>query len=192
MSTGGSLSADPDDRSGVFASSSPGDANQLPTVRNTFRLIKHEGQNDVVRYGEKVKINTIPKFEQDLFLSSERLVPGFASPLTKNQMVVFSPYSSFNNVWEIMCADSMRRYETSGMPVLVGERFVLKHCFTNTLLAAMPNMYPNEFGKEHEICCHTFKNQGKNGPISQEFSGKTGPTILAPSCVDNNVFMFQN
>ena len=66
-----------------------------------------------MRYGEKIKINTIPKFDQDLILSSERLgepphisqvlsgwcaVPGYASPLTKNQMVVFSPYESFNNV----------------------------------------------------------------------------------------------
>jgi len=125
-------------------------------------------------------------------LSSERLVPGFASPLTKNQMVVFSPYDSFNNVWEILCADSMRRFETQGMPVLVGERFILRHCFTNVMLAGMPNTYPNEFGIEHEVCCATFKHKGKNGPISQEFAGKTGPTLLTSAVIDNNVFMFQN
>jgi len=39
-STGGSLSADPDDRSGVFASTSAANASQLPTVRNTFRLFQ--------------------------------------------------------------------------------------------------------------------------------------------------------
>jgi len=190
--TGGSLCCDPDERSGVFACTSSAQASQLPTVRNTFRILQHEGQDDIIRYGEKIKLNTIPKFDQDLCLSSERLVPGFASPLTKNQMVVFSPYSTFNNVWEILCADSMRRYETQGMPVLVGERFILKHCFTNVFLAGMPNTYPNEFGNEHEVCCLTFKNKGKNGPIAAEFAGKAGPTVLAPTCVDNNVWVFHN
>jgi len=71
-STGGSLSCDPDERSGVFACTSHAESSQLPTVRNTFRLLQHEGQDDVVRYGEKIKINTIPKFDQDLCLSSER------------------------------------------------------------------------------------------------------------------------
>jgi len=107
-------------------------------------------------------------------------------------MVVFSPYDTYNNVWEILCADSMRRHETQGLPVLVGERFILKHSFTNVLLAGMPNTYPNEFGNEHEVCCLTFKHKGKNGPISQEFSGKAGPTVLASKCVDNNVWSFHN
>merc|ERR1712046_416101 len=48
--TGGSLSTDPDDRSGVFACASQGCANQLPTVRNTFRPDKHEGLDELVRY----------------------------------------------------------------------------------------------------------------------------------------------
>lgn len=125
-------------------------------------------------------------------LSSERTIPGFASPLTKSQMVVFSPYDTFNNVWQVLCADSMRRHETLGMPCQIGERVVLKHCFTNNLLAAMPNTYPNEFGHEHEVCCREFKHMGKVGSISQEYAGKAGATVLQPAAVEPNVWMFTN
>merc|ERR1712188_164601 len=137
----------------------------MPTCRNTFRVLCHEGvDKDVLRYGDKIKINTIPMFDQDLMLSSERTIPGFASPLTKNQMVVFSPYDTFNNVWQVLCADSM--------------------------LAAIPNTYPNEFGMEHEVCCKEFKAMGKVGSVSQEFNGKAGATVLQPSVVEPNVWMF--
>jgi len=191
--TRGVLSADPDERSGVFACTSNANKSSAPNCRNTFRVICYEGvDQDVMRYGDKIKINTIPMFDQDLMLSSERTVPGFASPLTKNQMVVFSPYDTFNNVWQVLCADSMRRSETLGLPCLVGERVVLKHCFTNNLLAAMPNTYPNEFGMEHEVCCKEFKHMGKVGAISQEFAGKAGPTVLQPAVVEPNVWMFCN
>lgn len=191
--TRGVLAADPDERSGVFACTTHAKATQMPTCRNTFRVICHEGvDKDVLRYGDKIKINTIPMFDQDLMLSSERTIPGFASPLTKNQMVVFSPYDTFNNVWQVMCADAMRRHETLGLPCLLGERIILKHCFTNNLLAGMPNTYPNEMGMEHEVCCKQFKNMGKCGAISQEFSGKAGATLLQPSVVEPNVWMFQN
>merc|ERR1711959_149999 len=191
--TRGVLSADPDERSGVFASTSDESKETAPTCRNTFRVLCHEGvDQEILRYGDKIKINTIPMFDQDLCLSSERVIPGFASPLTKNQMVVFSPYDTFNNVWQVLCADSMRRFETLGMPCLLGERIVLKHCMTNSMLAAMPNTYPNEFGMEHEVCCKQFKDMGKVGSISQEFEGKAGATLLQPSCVAPNVWMFQN
>merc|ERR1711871_261374 len=191
--TRGHFSADPDERSGVFASTTAASAETLPSCRNTFRVICYEGvDQEVLRYGDKIKINTIPMFDQDLMLSSERTIPGFASPLTKNQMVVFSPYDTYNNVWQVLCADSMRRHETLGLPCLIGEKIILKHCTTNNLLAAMPNTYPNEFGKEHEVCCKQFEGLGKVGSISQEYMGKSGPTMLQPQCVENNVWMFGN
>lgn len=191
--TRGVLAADPDERSGVFASTTQPKVEAAPSCRNTFRIICHQGvDREVVRYGDQIKINTIPMFDQDLMLSSERMVPGFASPLTKHQMVVFSPYDTYNNVWKIECADSMRRHETCGMPVTIGARFVLRHCFTNSMLSAMPNTYPNEFGFEHEVCCKQFKHNGKVGSISQEYAGKAGPTVLQPAVVEPNVWMFQN
>lgn len=191
--TGGVLAADPDERSGVFACTSNANTKTAPTCRNTFRILCHEGvDQEVIRYGDKIKINTIPMFDQDLMLSSERMVPGFASPLTKSQMVVFSPYDTYNNVWQVLCADTMRRSETLGMPVLIGERTILKHCFTNNLLAGMPNTYPNEYGMEHEVCCKDIKDLGKVGSISQEYAGKAGPTVLGPAVVEPNVWMFQN
>jgi len=191
--TRGAFSADPDERSGVFACTGQAKDEVLPSCRNTFRVICHEGvDQEVLRYGDKIKINTIPMFDQDLMLSSERTIPGFASPLTKSQMVVFSPYDTYNNVWQVLCADSMRRHETLGLPCLIGERFILKHCFTNNLLAAMPNTYPNEFGLEHEVCCKQFKHVGKVGSISQEYMGKAGPTMLQPSVVDPNVWVFSS
>jgi hypothetical protein len=191
--TGGVLAADPDERSGVFACTTSASAKPAPTCRNTFRIFCHEGvDQEVVRYGDKIKINTIPMFDQDLMLSSERTVPGFASPLTKNQMVVFSPYDTYNNVWQVLCADTMRRSETLGMPCLVGERMILKHCFTNNLLAGMPNTYPNEYGMEHEVCCKDVKDMGKIGSISQEFAGKAGPTVLHHAVMEPNVWCLQN
>ena len=191
--TRGAFSADPDERSGVFASTTAPSSEILPSCRNTFRVLCYQGvDQEVVRYGDKIKINTIPMFDQDLMLSSERTVPGFASPLTKNQMVVFSPYDTYNNVWQVLCADSMRRHETLGLPCLIGEKIVLKHCTTNNLLAAMPNTYPNEFGTEHEVCCKQFKGMGKVGSISQEYMGKAGPTMLQPECVEPNIWAFTN
>jgi len=191
--TGGLLAADPDERSGVFACTTNANAIPMPTCRNTFAILCHQGvDREIVRYGDKIKINTIPMFDQDLMLSSERIIPGYASPLTKNQMVVFSPYDTFGNVWEISCADAMRRHETLGLPVLLGERIILKHSFTNNLLAGMPNTYPNEIGIEHEVCCKEFKNKGKCGAISQEFAGKAGATLLKPTAKEPNIWLFQN
>lgn len=94
-----------------------------PVSRSVFVIKKVEkvdmfGSDDIIRYGQKVRIETNPYlFRKVLMLSSSPLGPNVYSPVTRNQEAVLSTKEGYNTVWIIDYLDPNFRFEKQGEPV---------------------------------------------------------------------------
>jgi hypothetical protein len=88
-----------------------------PVSRSIFVIKKAEkvdifGNDDVVRYGQKIKIETNPYvFRRTLWVSSQPLGPNVFSPVSRNQEASLSVTESYNGTWIIDHIDPNFRFE---------------------------------------------------------------------------------
>eukprot|EP00741_Cyanophora_paradoxa_P023406 tig00021582_g22612.t1 len=141
-----------------------------PCARNSFAVLpaKDGKVGDVVRYGQKVQIVTLPPFSSDkFFLHSLPVSPFHQSKVSRNQEVSFAKYSgenprpSYNCSWEIQSVDPSVRLELEGTPVPLGAAVMINHCLTQRAFASDLYIHRNEFGGECETFCKSFLDPRK-------------------------------
>eukprot|EP01012_Entosiphon_sulcatum_P040150 TRINITY_DN5379_c0_g1_i1.p1 TRINITY_DN5379_c0_g1~~TRINITY_DN5379_c0_g1_i1.p1 ORF type:complete len:296 (-),score=73.48 TRINITY_DN5379_c0_g1_i1:674-1561(-) len=142
-------------------------------LRNAWTLIKvagtddelyqARGEADVVHYGQKLKLvlnpMLMPREDKLLFLYTSPVSPTAFSKVSNKQEVCaveFGP-GSFDLVWQCVFADRDYRVEMEGEPVKANTVLLLSHVQTNQPLSAdAAKFYPNDFGRECEVCCHKW------------------------------------
>ena len=113
-----------------------------PVSRSIFVIKKAEkvdifGNDDIVRYGQKVKIEVNPYlFRKTLYLNSLPLGPNAYSPISRNQEASLSPTESYSGTWVIDHLDPNFRFEKQGEPVEANTPILIRHCSTSHYLAS--------------------------------------------------------
>ena len=88
-----------------------------PVTRSIFVIRKAEevdiyGKDDIIRYGQKIKIEACPYlFRKLLWVSSQPLAPNCHSPVSRNQEASLTIKNSFYGTWIIDYLDPNYRYE---------------------------------------------------------------------------------
>ena len=169
-------------------------ANPGPVGRSIFCINKVDkkdifGSDDIIRYGQKVRISASPyAFYKPINLSS--IVKGSAlySPVTRLQEVSMNTADSYNNVWIIESCDPNDRLETQGEPVKASAPILIKHCATQTYLASDCNVYRTDFGNEFEAMVNNFSLLNKTQNLALEKKGNITVDIPTKFQQDQNVF----
>jgi hypothetical protein len=121
------------------------------------------GNDDIVRYGQKVKIEVNPYlFRKTLYLNSLPLGPNTYSPVTRNQDASFASADSYTGTWVIDYLDPNFRFEKQGEPVEANAPILIRHCSTSHYLAADMNKIKNDFGTEYEVCVNSFATKNRS------------------------------
>ena len=164
------LSIDMDDKAQVgaewrvAATTAPA---KVPLRRNSWILVpvpsaddeflESKGEKDIVHYGQKFLIATVPELtEPAVYLSSQQLSPSNLSKITKNQEVYFSALGRQFALWCCVYAHPEYRFEMEGQAVKANTPILLRHTLTNVPLASGKFKYGNDFGAEFEVCCHKY------------------------------------
>eukprot|EP00347_Sterkiella_histriomuscorum_P021558 403333558 len=167
-----------------------------PITRSIFQITKAEkvdifGSDDIIRYGQKIKIQTNPYlFRRSLWLSSQPLGPNVYSPVTRNQEASLSVTESYNGTWVIDYMDPNYRFEKQGEPVEANAPILIRHCSTSHYLAADLNKIKNDFGQEYEVCVNSFATKNRSQNLALEKEGKITGDIPSKFQEDQNVFYF--
>ena len=115
------------------------------------------GSDDIIRYGQKVKIeSTSHAFRKSLYLSSTPKGTAIYSPVVRNQEASMNAYDSYISTWVIEAVDPNYRLEKQGEPVLASDSILIRHCQTQHFLASDLNNYKTTFGLEYEVMTHSF------------------------------------
>ena len=115
------------------------------------------GSDDIISYGQKVKIECSPHaYRKKLYLSSTPKGTAVYSPVVRNQEASMNAYDSYNTTWVIEAVDPNYRLEKQGEPVLASDSILLHHCQTKHFLASDLNNYKTTFGLEYEVMAHSF------------------------------------
>jgi hypothetical protein len=131
------------------------------------------GNDDIVRYGQKVKIETNPYlFRRALTLTSQPLGPSVYSPVTRSQEASFAVQDSYNGTWIIDYLDPNFRFEKQGEPVEANAPLLIRHCGTSHYLSADLNKLKNDFGTEFEVCVKSFATKNRSQNLALEKEGK--------------------
>lgn len=180
--TVGVLSVDMDDKSmgptGWKVNATTATATHA-TVRNAWILVpapsaddvfwKGRGEADVVHYGQKFVIRSVPELaEPPVFLTSEMKSPQSCSKVTKNQEVYFSTNGGAAALWTVEFGNIEYRDDVVGQPAKATSMFVVRHVATNNLLAATSAKFNNDFGPENEVCCAKFQGYASKGGKAPE------------------------
>jgi len=170
--------------------------NPGPMTRSVFVIKRAEevdifGSDNIIRYGQKVKIEANPYvFRKTLFVSSTPLGPQVYSPVTRHQEASMHTKASYNGTWIIDSVDPTFRFETQGEPVKASDPILIRHCPTQHYLASDNKRYANDFGGENEVCTHSFAQQKKTQNLALEERGALTTDVPTKFQEDQNVFCF--
>ena len=150
-----------------------------PITRAMFVIRKIDkvdvyGSDDVIRYGQKVRIEMNPYLSRKaLYLSSVPLGPNFYSPVTQNQEASITTKDvAFNNTWVIDLLDPNFRFEKQGTPVECNDPVLIRHVGTNKYLSSDLNKIKNQFGTEYEVCVNNYASKNRSQNLALEKDGK--------------------
>ena len=133
-----------------------------PAARAVIKIVRHEasdmfGSDDIVRYGQKVRLETNPyAFKKTLALSSVPKNGSQYSPVSRLNEAAMYGNCTASGVWVIDTCDPNFRLERQGEPVKCNDPVLFRHCNTSHYLASDDKRYANDFGGEKEVMCHSF------------------------------------
>mmetsp|Transcript_30481 Transcript_30481/g.40551 ORF Transcript_30481/g.40551 Transcript_30481/m.40551 type:complete len:340 (-) Transcript_30481:521-1540(-) len=165
-----------------------------PANRGMFKIVRVEdmdifGSDDIVRYGQKVRIESNPyAFRKSLVLSSVPKGQNTYSPVSRNNEASMHANSTFAGVWIIDTLDPNFRMERQGEPVRCQDPILIRHCSTSHYLASDNCRYANDFGGEKEVMCHSFAIQNRTQNLALESNGNLTSDVPTKFQHDQNVW----
>jgi dolichyl-phosphate-mannose--protein O-mannosyl transferase len=150
------------------------------------------GSDEIIRYGQKVKIEVNPYlYRKTLWLSSQHLTPTIYSPVTSQQEASLTTKdNAFNNTWVIDYLDPNFRFEKQGTPIECNDPILIRHVSTNHYLASDLNKIKNDFGVEYEVSVHSYMSKNRSQNLALEKEGKITGDLPTKFQEDQNVFFF--
>ncbi|GET91543.1 calpain-like cysteine peptidase, putative [Leishmania tarentolae] len=133
-----------------------------------------EDEADIVHYGQPFYLMTVRELCEDpLFLMSEFITPGCASPVTqKLQHTYFSPDGgSAEAMWCIEDANPAFQEDMRDHPVKADDVIRIRHNMTAAPLASLREVFYNDFGAQFELGCGrltTLATKRRGGPPALE------------------------
>lgn len=147
-------------------------------ARNTVVILPAGGRDGgeegaPLCYGQTFRLACNPSLRVDddgfsqppLYLASAAATPttGRKAPLTGHQQVCMTLSRGADTVWVVRAPN----VGLVGSPVPADEDVVILHRNTNQALALDKTALGNtDFGREYEICCHTYKAKARPLPIN--------------------------
>ncbi|KAI8917130.1 hypothetical protein DFJ77DRAFT_547948 [Powellomyces hirtus] len=145
---------------------------QRPVARCCWRMVPYDhgrhGNSGGLVYGAKVYIIMTGVLEQPMFLASD--IKSFATiaKLSKHQAAYTTFERDYRSVWQIEYADPGMRPEMEGADLQANTPIILRHCKTGSCLSSDTAFtVRNDFGMEHEVACHTYKDHGSRVELDQ-------------------------
>jgi hypothetical protein len=130
------------------------------------------GSDNIIRYGQKVKIVTNQYcFKKPLVLSSTPKTQNTYSPVSRLNEATMHAKETFAGVWIIDTTDPNFRLERQGEPVMCNDPLLFRHCGTSHYLASDEKRYANDFGGEKEVMCHSFAILNRTQNLALESNG---------------------
>lgn len=138
------------------------------------------GSDDIIRYGQKVKIEMNPYiYRKKLYVGSTPQNSQCYSPESRKQEASAHSNDHYNCTWVLETLDPNFRFEREGEPVKAGEPVLIRHAQTGHYLASDSVRHGNEFGGEWEVMCHSFASQNKTQNLQLEKTGASTSDIAA-------------
>ena len=158
----------------TVAQQHPGPVTRAVYVIKKVDKVDAFGSDDIIRYGQKVKIEMNPHlYKKSLWLSSAPLTPNSYSSVTRNQEAFLTTKDvAFNNSWIIDSIDPNFRFEKQGTPVECNDPILIRHVATNHYLSSDMNKIKNDFGTEYEVCVHSYSSKNRSQNLALEKDGK--------------------
>lgn len=169
--------------------------NPGPISRSVFVIKRAEkvdifGTDDIIRYGQKIKIEANPYiYRKTLFVSSTPLSALCYSPESRKQEASVHSNEHYIGTWIIDSCDPNFRMECQGTPVKAGEPILIRHAQTMHYLASDNVRHGNDFGGECEVMTHSFSNQNKTQNLSLEKKGALTTDVPTRFQHDQNIWM---
>ena len=155
------------------SASPPGNISRSVFVIKREEPIDLFGSDDIIRYGQKVRIESNQWFfKKPLYLSSSPLMPNVHSPVSRMQEACVSAKNSYYGVWIIDHLDPNYRFEKQGEPVKANEPILLRHASTSHYLASDTLKFKNDFGNEYEVCVNSYATKNRSQNLALEKEGK--------------------
>lgn len=151
--------------------------NPGPMTRSVFTIHRVEkidlfGSDDIIRYGQKVKIASNPYiFRKPLYMSSTPLGPQVYSPVSRHQECSMHANETYLGTWVIDSLDPNDRFERQGEPIKANDPILIRHCQTAHYLASDTNRHGNDFGGEFEVMNHSFALLNRTQNLELEKKG---------------------
>lgn len=96
--------------------------------------------------------------------------------------------SDYSGVWVFDTKDPNFRLERQGEPVRCSDPLLLRHCGSSHYLASDEKRYPNDFGGEKEVMCHSFAVQNKTQNLALESQGNITGDMPTKFQHDQNIW----
>jgi len=149
-------------------------------VLNKAEKVDIFGSDDIIRYGQKVKIEMSPyMYRKKLYLGSTTQSSQCYSPESRKQEASAHSIDHYNCTWVLETLDPNFRFEMQGEPVKANEPMLIRHAQTGHYLASDSVRHGNEFGGEWEVMCHSFSTQNKTQNLQLEKTGHSTSDIPA-------------
>jgi hypothetical protein len=169
--------------------------NPGPIARAVYVLHRAEkvdifGADDIIRYGQKVKIECNPHiYRKKLFVASTPQSSQCYSPESRKQEASCHSIDHYVGTWIVETLDPNFRFECEGQPVKANEPLLFRHAQTGHYLASDTVRHGNEFGGEWEVMCHSFHGQNKTQNLQLEKTGHSTADIPARFQHEQNHFV---
>lgn len=147
---------------GMYSSS--GSRQSEPSARNVWILQKLEdgdeflplpkddGEDDLVRYGDKFALVTTDAIgAQPYYLASHAVDWSHFSRASRKQLVYSTQEKNFRCMWKIDSVGRDTSFDMEGEPVELGTPVFIKHCSTGSPLACRDVQILNDYGSEYEL-----------------------------------------
>lgn len=167
-----------------------------PVARNVFVIAPHHKdkktkEGDILTFGKEFILRANDALTNKyLSLSSFPVSPMTHSKYSKNQLVLMTTETSKDTVFKVEFKNIETRFEMERTPVPANAEVVIRHMKTRTCLATDKIDYHNDFGKEYEVCGHTYNSTKKRNILVNEQRGKLTSDITARSEQDQNHWAF--
>jgi len=184
-----------------------GSTHPSPVARNTFSFEKYvpgssafltpTWDDDVVRYGQKVKIvinpqaggikGGDPSAPEPVRLRSYPVSTTRAAKYSRFCEIAASATDSYECAFEILTPDPTKRLVSEGIPVMAGAPVVIRHCQTNQCIF-VGRAFETDFGTEYEVAGRTASGTG-NASVMQGLATGKPDSMTAKAPGDSNTFV---
>ena len=155
----------------------------------TIARIEDDGSDNVVRYGQKVRLEGNPYLiGKKVYLHSTQISPLSFARFSRNQEVSVIAKPIYNTAWKILHNNPNLRVQSLGQPVPANQEVIIEHCATAQFLFSDKIGYGNDFGVEYEVSVCSNVTANKSQGLALEKIGKMTVEMPTKHALEQNTW----